>query len=438
MPEIKETIKKTKAWILTVDMGYGHQRAVHPLRHLAHKGIINANTYRGLPATDRHIWKSSRESYEFMARFKRVPVIGSTAWKIFDAFQRIASFYPKRDLSGPTLQLRGTMRMIEKDRWGEKLIESLKSKNLPFVTSFFIPAYMAEFFNYPGEIYLIVCDADISRAWAPLRPTMSRIKYFAPTQRVVERLKLYGVNPENIYLTGFPLPMENLGDKRLAVLKHDLGQRLINLDPNKIYIKEYKKTIVKQLGKKNFVEKPHHPLTLMFAVGGAGAQRELGIEIITSLKERIINKEIQINLVAGVHNEVATYFKKELRRLGLSGEIGKTIHIILASNKIDYFSKFNQALRTTDILWTKPSELCFYCALGIPIIMATPIGSQEDFNQEWLRKLGAGIRQYEPRYCGEWLFDWIKSGWLAEAAMRGFIEAPQSGVFKIEKIISQK
>lgn len=429
--------KSLKAWVITVDMGYGHQRAIHPLRHLAFKGVINANTYRGLPKDDKTIWQESRESYEFMARFKRVPVIGSAAWKVFDAFQRIAAFYPKRDLSGPTLQLRGTMRLIEKNNWGQKLIESLKSKKLPIVTSFFIPAYMAEYFNYPGNIYLIVCDADISRAWAPAHPTMSKIKYFAPTQRVVDRLKLYGVNPENIFLTGFPLPKENLGDEKLEVLKHDLGQRLINLDPKKVYIKEYKKTIVKQIGRKNFTEQSSHPLTLMFAVGGAGAQRELGVEIITSLKERIINNQIQINLVAGVHNEVASYFKKELRRLGLFNEIGKKIHIILANNKTDYFSKFNQALRTTDILWTKPSELCFYSALGIPIIMATPIGSQEDFNQEWLRKLGAGIRQYDPKYCGEWLFDWINSGWLAEAAMRGYIEAPQSGIFKIEKIIAK-
>lgn len=28
----------------------------------------------------------------------------------------------------------------------------------------------------------------------------------------------------------------------------------------------------------------------------------------------------------------------------------------------------------------------------------------------------------------EWLFDWIKSGWLAEAAMSGFLDGRQFGV----------
>lgn len=428
--------KKNQAWVITVDMGYGHQRATDPLRHLAYGEIINANTFRGLSKQDKEIWSSGRKAYESISRFKRVPLIGDAVWIVFDSFQKIVSFYPKRDLSKPTIQLKGTMRTIKNKKWGERLIDFLKTKkDLPIITSFFIPAYMAENFEYPGDIYCIICDADISRAWAPLKPTMSKIKYFAPTDRVVERLKLYGVNSNNIYLTGFPLPLENLGGSELDILKHDLGHRLINLDPEKVYIKPYKKTIIKHLGQDNFCEKPTHPLTLMFAVGGAGAQRELGVAIVKSLKQKILNSEINVNLVAGAHNDVASYFKQELSKLGLLSKIGDGINIILANNKQDYFLKFNKALRTTDVVWTKPSELSFYCALGLPIIIAPPIGSQEYFNQEWLRKLGAGIRQYDPKYCDEWLFDWVKSGWLAEAAMQGFLEAPKMGTFEIERII---
>jgi hypothetical protein len=430
--------KKIRAWVITVDMGYGHRRATHALRHIAYGEIINANTYRGLSKQDKETWLKGRKAYESISRFKHVPLIGDLVWKIFDSFQKIVSFYPKRDLSSPTIQLKGTMRAIKNKNWGEKLINFLKiKKDLPLITSFFIPAYMAEHFNYKGDIYCIICDADISRAWAPLKPTMSKIKYFAPTTRVVERLKLYGVNPNNTYLTGFPLPLENLGNRELNILKHDLGHRLINLDPKKRYINQYKKTIIKHLGQDNFSEKPTHPLTLMFAVGGAGAQRELGKNIVKSLKQKILNNEININLVAGVHNDVASYFKKVLRELGLYSKIGNNIKIILANTKQDYFLKFNKALRTTDILWTKPSELSFYCALGLPIIIAPPIGSQEYFNQEWLRKIGAGINQYNPKYCNEWLFDWIKSGWLAEAAMQGFLEAPNKGTFEIEKILEK-
>ena len=77
----------------------------------------------------------------------------------------------------------------------------------------FIPAFMAESFGYDGEIFCIICDADISRSWVSLYPKESRIKYFAPNSWVVNRLKLYGVKQENIFLTGYPLPIENIGEK---------------------------------------------------------------------------------------------------------------------------------------------------------------------------------------------------------------------------------
>ena len=48
----------------------------------------------------------------------------------------------------------------------------------------------------------------------------------------------------------------------------------------------------------------------------------------------------------------------------------------------EYFNTFNETLRETDILWTKPSELSFYAGLGIPIIIAPTIGSLEDFNKK--------------------------------------------------------
>lgn len=41
MPSNKKKI--SKAWVVTVDMGYGHQRAAYPLKKFAYGGIINAN-----------------------------------------------------------------------------------------------------------------------------------------------------------------------------------------------------------------------------------------------------------------------------------------------------------------------------------------------------------------------------------------------------------
>ena len=370
-----KSLKTPKAWVVAVDMGYGHQRAADPLRIIAYKGkVINANNYSGIPQRDKNIWQKSREFYEGISKFKKVPLIGKWVWGLFDKFQTIPSFYPKRDLSHPNNQLKYFMHLIEKYKWGNNLITKLEKKPLPLVTTFFVIAYMAEYFKYSQEIYCLATDTDISRSWVSLHPSQSRINYFAPNYRVEQRLKLYGVRPEKIFLTGFPLPLENLGGENLSVLKADLGHRIFNLDPKRRYINIYKDTICEQIGKTFFPSKAHHPLTITFAVGGAGAQREIGVAIVNSLRRKLLKGQLQINLVAGIRNEVANYFKFNIKKLGLAKCLAKNIKVLYANNKEDYFRKFNIMLRTTDILWTKPSELSFYTALGLPIIMTPPIG----------------------------------------------------------------
>jgi len=230
------------------------------------------------------------------------------------------------------------------------------------------------------------------------------------------------------------LPDSNTG-VNLRTLKHDLGRRFIQLDPDRFYINQFKKTIVSQVGEKNFKLHPTRPLTIAFAVGGAGAQRELGIEIAKSLKKDIKEGKVKLILVAGVNHDVLKFFTAELKSLRLGPELGRGIEILYEPNKMRYFASFSKALRDADVLWTKPSELCFYCALGLPIIMAPPIGSQEKFNQKWLQSIGAGLDQEDPRYTNEWLDDWRNSGWLAEAAMQGFVEAPKYGTYNIKKIV---
>ena len=417
-----------KAWIISVNMGYGHQRTAFPLKDLALEGkIIAANDYPNIPEKDRKIWENSRRFYEFVSRFKRVPFIGPGLFFIYNQFQKILSFYPKRDLSKPNFLLKQTYSLIKKG-WGEDLIEKLKVRPLPLISTFFTTAFMAEFFKYPGEIFCVVCDADISRVWAPLSPKTSKIKYFAPTFRVAERLKLYGVKPENIFLTGYPLPIENS-----EILKDDLRFRFLNLDPKGRYLKRYLPLIKKYLG--DLPSKPDHPLTLMFAVGGAGAQKEIGIKIVKSLKEKIKKGRVKIILVAGIREKINHYFQKKLKKMGFAKS--KNVEIIFEKNIENYFQKFSWALKKTDILWTKPSEISFYTALGVPIIMSPSIGSQEDFNREWLLELGAGMNQKKPQHTDQWLFDLLDYGWFAEAAMDGFIEAEKLGTLNIKEIIER-
>jgi hypothetical protein len=92
-------------------------------------------------------------------------------------------------------------------------------------------------------------------------------------------------------------------------------------------------------------------------------------------------------------------------------------------------------MRTTDILWTKPSELSFYSGLGIPIVMSPPIGSQERFNAKWLFEIQAGIKPENPEYTDQWLFDFLNNGRLAEAAWSGFLKARKLGTYKILEVL---
>jgi len=430
-----------KAWIVTVNMGYGHQRTAEPLHELGK--IINANDYEGIPEKDKTIWQSMRRSYEFISRFSRIPVIGKATFSIYDRFQKIFSFYPKRDLSKSNFTLEKTYSFFQKG-WGRDLIEKLKVKsqklkvNLPIISTFFTPAFMAEYFNYPGQIFCVVCDADISRTWAPLKPKESKIKYFAPTERVTERLKLYGVKPENIFLTGYPLPLENIGSEKMEILKEDLRNRILNLDPKKKYFEKYGSLVLEKLG--SLSEKSDHPLTILFSVGGAGVQKEIGVKILKCLTPWVKEKKIKIVLSAGIRENVKKYFEKNIKKLELEEFYRgltpvRSIEIIFEKDIESYFQKFNLALRKTDILWTKPSELSFYSALGIPIIISSPIGSQEEFNMRWLLKSGFGLSQEDSNYTKEWLFDWVNRGYLAEAAMEGFIKGEKLGTFKISRII---
>ncbi|MEK7644214.1 MAG: hypothetical protein AAB390_02845 [Patescibacteria group bacterium] len=435
MPAVKQ--HPEKAYVVTVDMGYGHQRAAHPLRHLAEGGIINANNYPGIPLRDKKKWEGGRKLYESISRLKYLPIVGDYLFRAMDYFQKIDPFYPKRDLSAPSWQLRQIYRLIGKG-WGRDLIDKLNRNPLPLISSFFSPAYFAEEHKYKGEIYLICCDTDVSRAWAPLAPEKSRIKYLVPNKRVRERLKLYGVRPDKIFVTGFPLPPENIGGQSIAILKKTVMERIIHLDPNGRYRHKYRKTILQFLEEEYCAAKrcvARHPLTITFAVGGAGAQRDLGVTILESLRDKIMKGEVRLNLVAGVRNDVYRYYENAILRLKARKKQNGHVNIIYAENKNDYFSLFNKTLLTTDVLWTKPSELSFYAGLGLPIIMAPTVGSQEVFNRAWLESIGAGVPQGDPRYAHEWLFDWLESGWLAEAAMKGFLDAPHNGAYHIEEVV---
>jgi hypothetical protein len=310
------------------------------------------------------------------------------------------------------------------------MLEAMREKPLPLVTSFYTPAIAADMAGY-SRIYCVICDAEVNRIWVAEDPRKSRIVYLAPSGRTVGRLKLYGVPDERIWLTGFPLPTELLGDRHLSVLRHDMGARLHRLDPSNRFWPLHRHEVEHFLGPASCRPPRDKTLNLTFGIGGAGAQTDIAYAMAKSLRAKIVKGDVRLTILAGIRPEVAAFVEALKKELALP-----MVGCVYGASLEEYFHLFAASMRTTDILWTKPSELSFYCGLGIPIIIAPPIGSQEIYNQAWLQEIQAGYPQQDPAYTEQWLNHLLEGGRLADAAWDGFLKARKYGTYKIEEIIA--
>lgn len=424
-------INSNKAWLISATMGYGHQRAIYPLKEIAEENIITVGSAQAASKNEEKLWKRVLGAYEFMSRARGIPIIGKAIFSLLDTFLHIPSYYPMRNLSTSTFQVDLLRSSINKGLCSA-MLDKVRTKNLPIVTSFYASAIAADMKGY-HKIFCIICDADLNRVWVAKEPWESSINYFAPCGKAAQRLKAYGVPEERIFITGFPLPIELLGNEGLDVLKFNLGKRLKRLDPGGKFWHRHGVSVEHFIGAENCVLNDKSKLTITYAVGGAGALKEIGGQIANSLKKEIIDNNIKLVLVAGTKENVKDYFVSVKQEIEADDS---QIEIIYSESMYDYFDKFNDALKTTDILWTKPSELSFYTALGIPIIMTPPIGSQEKFNRRWLNEIQAGIRQLNPDFANQWLCDYWKKGILAEAAWSGFLKARKLGTYNIFEILN--
>jgi hypothetical protein len=421
-------VDQARAWVISVNMGYGHQRAAYALRHFAYGRVIAANADRLVNPGERRRWLRLQRAYEGLSRITDVPLVGPRLWAFYDQFQRIASFYPFRDLSRPTAGVCYLDRMLRKG-FGHSIIEHAKRSGMPLVSTFFVPPLAADYLGME-RVFSVVTDSDINRIWVAKDPRKSRVHYLVPTQEARMRLLQYGVPHERVFFTGFPLPEENL-----RTLPEDLSRRLARLDPSRAFLQRYGHTVFSMIGA------PLHdsePVTITYAVGGAGAQKHVAVPILSSLADGIRNGVYRINLIAGARLEVRAYFESVVASLGLEDTLGMGIRIQFDEDLHAYFANFNEILKTTDVLWTKPSELVFYAGLGLPLILSKPLGAHEESNLDWIRRMGAGYPMEDPRYTHEWLRDWIQNGMLAEAAFDAYAKAPRHGTENIRRLVFSK
>jgi hypothetical protein len=417
-----------KPLVAAVDMGYGHLRAAAPIAAAFGTQVLHVDRAPVAGAEEERLWRRARGGYEWVSRLSQVPWVGLPIRQLLDSATDIPRLHPRRDLSTPTQGALALERLIRRGL-GSGIVAELSGGGAPLVTTFYAPAIAADRAGLE-RVYCVATDTDLNRIWAPLEPERTRIRYLVPTPRAGRRLRAYGVPEERITFTGFPLPDELVGGAELTVLRRNLAARLVRLDPTGEFRRNMPEELAHFLGALPG-EPAEVPPLLTFAVGGAGAQVELAAAFLPGFAPALREGRIRIALVAGIRPEVEARFREAVHGAGLEPLLGGPLQLLSAPSFAEYYVRFNALLAGTDVLWTKPSELTFYAALGLPLVLAPPVGVHEWYNRRWARDAGAGLKQREARFAAEWLGDWLADGVLAAAAWAGYTRLPKFGLQRI-------
>jgi hypothetical protein len=420
--------------VVAVEMGYGHLRAATPLAEGLGTAVVHVDRPPVVAPGEEKLWGRVRRAYEVVSRLSQVPVVGAPLRLLLDGITDIPRLHPYRDLSAPTRSVITLERLIRRNL-GAGLVARLRETGAPLLTTFYSPAIVADRAGHE-RIFCVVTDSDINRIWVPAEPEQTRIQYLVPTRRAARRLRAYGVPEARITFTGFPLPQQLLGGPGLPALKRNLAARLVRLDPSGEFRREMPEELATFLGVPLPAEEAGRPPLLTFAVGGAGAQAAMAREFLPGFRPLLDAGRIRIALVAGVRPEVEARFREAIQAARLEGHLGGALEVLRAPDFAGYYAQFNALLARTDALWTKPSELTFYAALGVPLISAPPVGVHERYNRRWAREGGAALKQRDPRFAAEWFSDWLADGLLASAAWAGYMRLPKFGTYRILEAVA--
>ncbi len=419
-----------KPAIVSVEMGYGHLRAAFPLVDRFETPLIRADEPPIATFDEQQLWRWVRNAHEGLSKLSQLPGrVGEFMRASLDSLTMIDPLHTGGDLSQPNLGVLALDTLIKRGL-GRGLVETLQQDNRSLIATYYATAIVADRARLK-RAFCVVTDTDIHRVWAPLKAEDTTVFYFAPSTRVVRRLRAYGVPKDRIALTGFPLPVELLGDRDLTAARKNAAARLVRLDPDNQMRRIFQCEIDRLLGPLPIDERGRPPL-LTFAVGGAGAQANIAAQFLTSLRGLIEQKRLRLALVAGIRRDVRIRFEEQIDKSGLSSMLDNGVQILFDTSFEAYYRRFNALLAETDVLWTKPSEISFYAALGIPLVLSESLGAHERYNRRWLLGHGAARMQGNPRDAGEWLTQWLRNGTLACKAWSGFTRLPKLGTYLIE------
>jgi hypothetical protein len=413
--------------IAALDMGYGHLRAAASVASACGAEVVEADRPPFADDAETALWRGARRWYEALSR-------GADAWyapgarALLDLVTGIPAQDSPRDHSAPNLAARQLDRLI-RHGMGARLAGRLRDTGEQLVATFYAHAVAADAHG-AERVHLIVTDSDVNRVWVPADPKRSRLLYFVPTDGTATRIASYGVPRERICVTGFPLPPELVGEGDAAA-RANVAARLARLDPRGAFRAAHGAEVARVLG--GVPTAAPGPPTVVFAVGGAGAQCGVARTLLTAWRRELERDEIRLVLVAGTRPRVAERFERWLR----SARFGASVRVLFEPDFRSYYRGFNGTLASADVLWTKPSELTFYGALGLPLVLARPLGVHERRNRDLALSVGAGVDGRDSLATARRLPSLVKDGTLAAAAWAAFMRMPRTGASRIAEELAR-
>jgi hypothetical protein len=400
---MSQKVETSKYIITTALMGFGHMRAAHNIAGYGHAAVVRVDREPYVGRVDKIIWNGAQGTHTQASR--EADGKNKLLYNWFEGILRI----PEGN-TPPSMAASKFVHVLDKFGMGRPFFDSLDGQVPSLLHTFYLHAMFSVYRKYPGKNFLLLCDTDFHRVWVPVDPKAGNIEYMVPISKSADRLVSYGVRPERIHVTGFPLPVADTGAK-------DMHTLVSALDARKGRLRRDSKA----------------PLSIMFPFSGSGAYFNAFEELVKSMFGQIKDGSLRLVVSCGDNDKVFADVERLFNRYGLYDS--EQVQIIFDEDIFHSFDLFNEALKSTDLVITKPSEMVFYAALGIPMLFLPPIGAHEAGNREYLIDNGCAVDLPEISGFPKWLAENRTNERLLSLAEMGYRNLPKTGAFDIHELV---
>ncbi|HPX62500.1 MAG TPA: glycosyltransferase [Deltaproteobacteria bacterium] len=330
--------KKQKIAVLSVSAGSGHVRAAEAIKATADRycpqmEVVHIDVMDLVPELFRKIYTE-------------------TYLKIVEHHPAFWGYlYHKSDSTNVNSALSKLRIAIERLNTG-KLRKMLKEINPDqVICTHFLPAQLLSRQIFEGKfdkpVWVMVTDFDLHGLW--VQPNMTG--YFAANEEVAWKMARKGIRQEDVWVTGIPI-MPEFGEEQ----DREACRRELGLDDERA--------------------------SLLLMSGGAGMGN------IAALAEQLIkaNEKYQIVAIAGKNEELLNALNT------LKQKFEEQIITV------GYTDQIHRYMAACDMAITKPGGLttseCL--AMGLPMVLVSPIPGQEERNADYLLENGAAMKACDP------------------------------------------